>query len=390
MSGLNPAIVLADADLDVAADCIVACATALAGQEVHLDPPRARRGGGRRAADGAARRALRRAPRRRPARPGDGRRPVDRRRCPGAGRGRGRARRGRGGRDRGQRAHRRAGRPGRRRRPGGSSRSPPAPPCSRPSCSPASHPTTRSAAPSCSRPCSRSRPSVPPPRPSPRPTRRRMASPPPSMRATRRCSRRPRARSARACSRFNRRGDDVGLEAPFGGRGRSGNGQAEGGRYVYDALTDYQAVYTRVSLSSAGAERHERRRVVVPRVRERTGARGRAGDREVLRGQGERREVLVAWSPTSSGQRSHAQTAELEPCPGGDLGRQHRRPCRGRIELAPRPVHRPVAAHRHPVRVGLSGSQSGHPAGGRRERGAAPARWRSSPAGSPRSRSHSA
>jgi len=43
---------------------------------------------------------------------------------------------------------------------------------------------------------------------------------------------------------FNRRGDDVGLEAPFGGRGRSGNGQAEGGRYVYDALTDYQAVYT--------------------------------------------------------------------------------------------------------------------------------------------------
>jgi alpha-ketoglutaric semialdehyde dehydrogenase len=43
---------------------------------------------------------------------------------------------------------------------------------------------------------------------------------------------------------FNRRGDDVGLEAPFGGRGRSGNGQAEGGRYVYDALTDYQTVYT--------------------------------------------------------------------------------------------------------------------------------------------------
>ncbi len=41
----------------------------------------------------------------------------------------------------------------------------------------------------------------------------------------------------------NRRGDDVALEAPFGGRGRSGNGQAEGGRYVYDAVTDYQAVY---------------------------------------------------------------------------------------------------------------------------------------------------
>jgi aldehyde dehydrogenase (NAD+) len=41
----------------------------------------------------------------------------------------------------------------------------------------------------------------------------------------------------------NRRGDDVALEAPFGGRGRSGNGQAEGGRYAYAALTDYQAVY---------------------------------------------------------------------------------------------------------------------------------------------------
>ncbi|HYI19732.1 MAG TPA: aldehyde dehydrogenase family protein [Solirubrobacteraceae bacterium] len=41
----------------------------------------------------------------------------------------------------------------------------------------------------------------------------------------------------------NRRGDDVALEAPFGGRGRSGNGQAEGGRYAYDAVTDYQAVY---------------------------------------------------------------------------------------------------------------------------------------------------
>ena len=41
----------------------------------------------------------------------------------------------------------------------------------------------------------------------------------------------------------NRRGDDVGLEAPFGGRGRSGNGQPEGGTYAYAALTDYQAVY---------------------------------------------------------------------------------------------------------------------------------------------------
>ena len=42
---------------------------------------------------------------------------------------------------------------------------------------------------------------------------------------------------------FNRRGDDVDLDAPFGGRGRSGNGQAEGGEYVYGALTDLQAVY---------------------------------------------------------------------------------------------------------------------------------------------------
>jgi len=41
----------------------------------------------------------------------------------------------------------------------------------------------------------------------------------------------------------NRRGDDVDLEPPFGGRGRSGNGQAEGGAYVYAALTDLQAVY---------------------------------------------------------------------------------------------------------------------------------------------------
>jgi alpha-ketoglutaric semialdehyde dehydrogenase len=42
---------------------------------------------------------------------------------------------------------------------------------------------------------------------------------------------------------INRRGDEVALEAPFGGRGRSGNGQAEGGEYVYAALTDLQAVY---------------------------------------------------------------------------------------------------------------------------------------------------
>jgi acyl-CoA reductase-like NAD-dependent aldehyde dehydrogenase len=42
---------------------------------------------------------------------------------------------------------------------------------------------------------------------------------------------------------LNRRGDDVELEAPFGGRGRSGNGQAEGGEYVYGSVTDLQAIY---------------------------------------------------------------------------------------------------------------------------------------------------
>ena len=41
----------------------------------------------------------------------------------------------------------------------------------------------------------------------------------------------------------NRRGDDVELEAPFGGRKRSGNGHPEGGRYAYAGLTDLQAVY---------------------------------------------------------------------------------------------------------------------------------------------------
>jgi alpha-ketoglutaric semialdehyde dehydrogenase len=41
----------------------------------------------------------------------------------------------------------------------------------------------------------------------------------------------------------NRRGDDVALEAPFGGHGRSGNGRPEGGAYAYAAVTDLQAVY---------------------------------------------------------------------------------------------------------------------------------------------------
>lgn len=42
---------------------------------------------------------------------------------------------------------------------------------------------------------------------------------------------------------LNRRGDDVELEAPFSGRKASGNGRPEGGEWVYGALTDAQAVY---------------------------------------------------------------------------------------------------------------------------------------------------
>lgn len=42
---------------------------------------------------------------------------------------------------------------------------------------------------------------------------------------------------------INRRGDDVDLEAPFGGWRHSGNGLPEGGAYVYAALTELQAVY---------------------------------------------------------------------------------------------------------------------------------------------------
>jgi len=42
---------------------------------------------------------------------------------------------------------------------------------------------------------------------------------------------------------FNRRGDAVDLEAPFGGHKRSGNGQAEGGAYIYGSVTELQAIY---------------------------------------------------------------------------------------------------------------------------------------------------
>lgn len=44
---------------------------------------------------------------------------------------------------------------------------------------------------------------------------------------------------------FNRRSDDVALEAPFAGRKASGNGPPEGGTYVYEGLTAWQAVYGR-------------------------------------------------------------------------------------------------------------------------------------------------
>jgi aldehyde dehydrogenase (NAD+) len=42
---------------------------------------------------------------------------------------------------------------------------------------------------------------------------------------------------------LNRRGDDVELEAPFAGFKRSGNGFPEGGHWAYSAVTNLQAVY---------------------------------------------------------------------------------------------------------------------------------------------------
>lgn len=42
---------------------------------------------------------------------------------------------------------------------------------------------------------------------------------------------------------INQRADAVELEPPFGGRRNSGNGFPEGGRYAYSAVTDLQAVY---------------------------------------------------------------------------------------------------------------------------------------------------
>ena len=198
------------------------------GAEVHRDAAGDRRRDGRRAAHGAARGAHRRLPGRRSARARDRRRPADRRRRAGAGRGRGRA----GGRRRRRGASRGPALPGRRRRAVRAG--------------PARRPRARRSA---ARPRALRARALPrrrsprPPRRGRWPTRRPTASPRPCTAATRRsCARRPR-RSARASSRSTGAATTSALEAPFGGRGRSGNGQAEGGRYVYDAVTDYQAVY---------------------------------------------------------------------------------------------------------------------------------------------------
>lgn len=71
----------------------------------------------------------------------------------------------------------------------------------------------------------------------------------------------------------NRRGDQVDIEAPFGGLKDSGNGFPEGGEYVYSGLTDLQAVYgttppeahdkgegiSRLSTVTSSSKRQERR-----------------------------------------------------------------------------------------------------------------------------------
>ena len=53
---------------------------------------------------------------------------------------------------------------------------------------------------------------------------------------------------------LNRRSDAVGLQAPFGGRGMSGNGFPEGGMYAYGAVTDTVAVY---GVDTVGAARDD-------------------------------------------------------------------------------------------------------------------------------------
>lgn len=49
---------------------------------------------------------------------------------------------------------------------------------------------------------------------------------------------------------INGRSDAVGLEQPFGGRGLSGSGLPEGGRYVYAAVTDTVAIYDSNALTA--------------------------------------------------------------------------------------------------------------------------------------------
>ena len=65
----------------------------------------------------------------------------------------------------------------------------------------------------------------------------------------------------------NRRGDDVELEAPFGGRKRSGNGHPEGGRYAYSGLTDLQAVYGLGLRARGDPRRRARERPHEPQAR---------------------------------------------------------------------------------------------------------------------------
>ena len=226
LSGINPAVVLADADLDLAADCIVACGTALAGQKCTAT----RRVLADRTVAGPLRDRL--VERLEALRVGDPRDP---------GHGRGAA----------DRARRRAPtpRPRSARRAGRARawRPPPRRRATRPSSPPtllsglAPDDPLRTAelfAPVLSLETFHAREEA-----------WAAADATPYGLSAAVYGRDPAA-LAEAAARLragvvavNRRGDDVALEAPFGGRKRSGNGQAEGGRYVYAALCDLQAVY---------------------------------------------------------------------------------------------------------------------------------------------------
>jgi len=58
-----------------------------------------------------------------------------------------------------------------------------------------------------------------------------------------------RARLSVGVLAVNGRSDAVGLEPPFGGRGLSGNGLPEGGEYAYAAVTDTLAMYQHADVS---------------------------------------------------------------------------------------------------------------------------------------------